>query len=70
MNPDPIWEELKASMADWKREAHHRHMEGEAHRACSACGSLNATDASVCTTCGHTLPRFDPTNIDSTGPKP
>jgi uncharacterized paraquat-inducible protein A len=68
MNPDLIWDEVKASMADWKREAQHRHLEGEAHRACSVCGTVNDAEAAVCTTCGHRFPKFDPTKIVSDGP--
>jgi len=33
MNPNLIWDELQAKMADNVRVAEHRHLEGDAHRA-------------------------------------
>jgi ribosomal protein L37E len=60
MNPNLVWDEMKAKMADARREAEHRHMEGEAHRACQVCGATNHVHATTCSACGGNLPRFDP----------
>ena len=55
MNPNLAWEETRAKLADYRREADHRHMEGEAHRACEACGLANTPTAHHCEHCGAKL---------------
>lgn len=60
MNPKLAWEEAQAKLADYRREAAHRHMEGEAHKACSACGLANSPAAQHCEHCGHDLRTVTP----------
>ncbi len=55
MNPNIAWEEAQAKLADLRREAEHRHMEGEAHRACKVCGLTSGSSAEHCQHCGHKL---------------
>ncbi len=55
MNPNLIWDELQAKMADNHRVAKHRHLEGEANKVCRLCGSLNPEHAIACSTCGKKL---------------
>ncbi len=53
MNPKLAWEEAQAKLSDFDREAAHRHMEGEAHRACQVCGLASSPDAHNCEHCSH-----------------
>lgn len=55
MNPNLIWDELRAEMADNRQLAEHRHLEGEVHRACWVCGAENPEHGIACTTCGVKL---------------
>ncbi len=55
MNPNLIWDELQAKMADNHRVADHRHLEGEAKKVCRLCGAINAEHAVACGTCGRKL---------------
>lgn len=55
MNPNLAWEEAQAKLADFRREAEHLHIEGEAHRACKVCGLNNDPAAEYCHYCGHKL---------------
>ncbi len=52
MNPNLAWEEAQAKLADYRRVAERRHMEGEAHRACNVCGLPNSPAAQHCEHCG------------------
>ncbi len=63
MNPNLIWEELQAKMGDSRREAAHRHLEGEVHRACQVCGADNPEHAVACSTCGVKLRPIRPDTL-------